>query len=170
MLVPNAEDWFGLVDVPLLVEFPFAAVESDDPEFFWSPVRVLDMPSAEPKGKGEYGDCLGCDEDPSPLMSMMRSTELLTKKMIQLLYSSILSNCNKNFPCGSSTLRGQNSWWPSRPKHVSKMAKIPMAIFFSSHLVQIWLKVTSVFSDNCSKFEFSRQHFLKDVVELMDQC
>ena len=128
------------------------------------------MPSAEPKGKGEYGDCLGCDEDPSPLMSMMRSTELLTKKMIQLLYSSILSNCNKNFPCGSSTLRGQNSWWPSRPKHVSKMAKIPMAIFFSSHLVQIWLKVTSVFSDNCSNFEFSRQHFLNDVVELMDQC
>ena len=92
------------------------------------------------------------------------------KKMIQLLYSSILSNCNKNFPCGSSTLRGQNSWWPSRPKHVSKMAKIPMAIFFSSHLVQIWLKVTSVFSDNCSKFEFSRQHFSNDVVELMDQC
>jgi len=38
------------------------------------------MPSAEPKGKGEYGDCLGCDEDPSPLMSMMRSTELLTEK------------------------------------------------------------------------------------------
>ena len=32
-----------------------------------------DIPSGEPKGKGEYGDCLNGGDDPSPAMIMIIS-------------------------------------------------------------------------------------------------